>query len=58
MVIQTWIDFKVGADPALLALEFAFRIAEECHAITDNDEKFSRCKVLNAKIELYEVHNA
>ena len=29
MVIQTWIDFKVEEDPALLELAYAVRIAEE-----------------------------
>ena len=33
MVIQTWIDFKVEADPALLALAYDVRITEECHTI-------------------------
>ena len=37
MVIQTWIDFKVEEDPALLALAYAVRIAEEHHQINDND---------------------
>ncbi len=41
MVIQTWIDFKVEADPALLALAYAVRIAEEHHPINDNDDDFN-----------------
>ena len=37
MVIQTWIDFKVEVDPALLelALPYAVRIAEEHDPIND-----------------------
>jgi hypothetical protein len=31
MVVQTWIDFKVEADPA--SLEYAVRIGEERHSI-------------------------
>ncbi len=42
MVIQTWIDFKIEADPALLALEYAVRIAEERHPINDNDDDFNK----------------
>ena len=38
MVIQTWIDFKVEADPALLALAYAVRIVEEHHPINDNHD--------------------
>ena len=38
MVIQTWIYFKVEAGPALLALAYAVRIAEEHHPINDNDD--------------------
>jgi hypothetical protein len=38
MAIQTWIYFKVEADPALLALAYAVRIAEEHHPINDNDD--------------------
>jgi hypothetical protein len=30
-VIQTWIDFNVEADPALLELAYAVRIAEKRH---------------------------
>ncbi len=33
MVIQTWIDFKVEADPALLELAYAVKIVEERPAI-------------------------
>jgi hypothetical protein len=40
MVIQTWIDFKVEADPALL--EYAIRIAEERHPINDNYDDFNK----------------
>ena len=42
MVIQTWIDFKVEADPALLELAYAVRIAEERHPINDNDDDFNK----------------
>ena len=40
--IQTWIDFKVEADPALLELAYAVRIAEERHPINDNDNDFNK----------------
>ena len=42
MVIQTWIDFKVEADPALLELAYAVRIAEERHLINDNYDDFNK----------------
>ena len=41
MAIQTWIYFKVEADPALLALAYAVRIAEE-NAINDNDDDLKK----------------
>ncbi len=42
MAIQTWIYFKVEADPALLVLAYAVRIAEERHPINDNDDDFNK----------------
>ena len=42
MVIQTWIDFKVEADPILLELVYAVRIYEERHPINDNDDDFNK----------------
>ena len=42
MAIQTWIYFKVEADPALLALAYSVRIAEERHPINDNDDDFNK----------------
>ena len=42
MEIQTWIDFKVEADPALLALAYAVKIAEERHPINDNGDDFNK----------------
>jgi hypothetical protein len=38
MVIKTWIDFKVEADPAQLALAYT----EERHPINDNDDDFNK----------------
>jgi hypothetical protein len=42
MIIQTWINFKVEADPALLELAYTVRIVKKRRPINDNDDDFNK----------------